>query len=105
MAESTVSLSAAFTSAYDRRASTAEVAVGRAESFISTFEAQMKSGQSITRESVADARQLAHHLDMTGSALALEGLSGNTPPEMLETNIARVESVADRLNRTLARLG
>ena len=105
MTESAVSLSASFRTAFDNRVAHAAADVGKAESLISSFEEHLKGGRALANNSVEDARKLASQLNMTGSAIAIEGLNGNIAEDDVQTQITKVERAADRLNVVLARLG
>ncbi len=104
MIESTVSLSATFRNAFDKRVADAAGEVGRAEDLISNFEQHLKTGQRVDTDAVKDARKLVSDLNMTGSAMALEGLNGNMSDDELQTSITKVERVAERLTGVLARI-
>lgn len=104
MIESTVSLSATFRSAFDKRVAAAASDVGKAENLISSFEQHLKSGESLGAADVADARKLVSDLNMTGSAMALEGLNSNMSDDELQTSITKVERAAERLTGVLARI-
>lgn len=105
MGASDISLSAAFSQTYATRVKGVSAEVTQAESFISTVEAQMKSGGSIAAQTAQDAHSMAQRLDMVGSALALEGLNSNASADELQTNLARIERTTDRLNKIIGGFG